>query len=61
MSRTRCSVSAANGAPLIRDPGCLRRKVTGVPGLRRTTTLRYRASKTRVNALMVLGCARDTK
>jgi hypothetical protein len=62
VSRTRCSAQPLrSGAPLTRDPGCLQRKTTRVPGLQRTTALRHSASKTRVNALMVLRCARDTR
>ena len=38
---------ARSGAPLIRDPGTV--ETTGIPGLQRTTALRF-----------VLRCARDT-
>src|SRR6266481_1983920 len=55
---------ARSGALLIRDPGCLRRGNHRGPGSAAhhyaRLRLRHSASKTRVNALAVLRCARDT-
>jgi hypothetical protein len=56
VSRTRCSAIAVHRRSGIVPDSAF---VT-IPGLPRTTSLRHSASKTRVNALLVLRCARET-
>ena len=61
VSRMRCSTqwcTAGPGSSRVRRLPCS--ELVKVPGQQRITSLRHSASKTRVNALMVLRCARET-
>src|SRR5262249_11818239 len=57
-ARVPYAVQRASGAPQIRDR--THSAFRTIPCLQRSVTLRHSASKTRVNALEVLHCARET-